>query len=190
LASLPEGAAVGTSSLRRRAQLLRLRPDLRMHDLRGNVDTRLRKLEDGPLEAIVLAAAGLHRLGLAARITEYLDLAEVLPEPGQGALAVQVRRDDAEALAIVLPLNDASARACVEAERAFLGGLGGGCRVPIAAYAQLSGRQLAVDGIVVSVDGSRHVRGQELGAVDDPQAIGAALAKRLIAEGALALLNA
>jgi hydroxymethylbilane synthase len=189
LAMLPAGARIGTSSLRRRSQLLRARSDLAMVDFRGNVDTRLRKLEQGQVDAIVIAACGLIRLGLEARITEFLDLDVMLPEPGQGALAVQARAGDEATLELVRPLNDASARACVEAERGFLGALGGGCRVPIAAYADLSARQLSLVGAVIAANGSRQLRGQQEGAAADPAAVGRALADRLIADGALDLLK-
>src|SRR3989338_8119969 len=132
---LPAGSRVGTSSLRRRSQLLHRRKDLQMMEIRGNVDTRLRKLDDGQYDAIVVAACGLIRLGLEDRISEDLDGSVMLPEPGQGALAVEARTDDREAQTMLDALEDPESRACTEAERAFLRALGGGCRVPIAALA-------------------------------------------------------
>src|SRR3989338_6987747 len=133
LEQLPKGARIGTSSLRRQSQLRRLRPDLELLEIRGNVDTRLRKLDEGRYDAIVVAACGLIRLGLEERITELLDFSEMLPEPGQGALAVETRADDRETLEAAGSLEDPVSRACVEAERAFLQALGGGRRPPIAA---------------------------------------------------------
>src|SRR5581483_9585692 len=135
LQNLPPNASIGTSSLRRAAQILSLRPDLRTAPLRGNVDTRLRKALDGQYDAIILAGAGLTRLGLDSHVTEWLPLDVMLPAPGQGALAVQCRADDEETLALLSKLEDDSTRNAVTAERAFLQGLGGGCSVPVAAYA-------------------------------------------------------
>ena len=140
LATLPQGASVGTSSLRRAAQLLSLRPDLRTESLRGNVDTRVHKALDGQYDAIILAGAGLTRLGLEKNVTEWLSLDVMLPAPGQGALAVQCRADDKETLAILSKLEDDSTRKAVTAERAFLSGLGGGCAVPVAAHATVKRR--------------------------------------------------
>jgi len=142
---LPPGARVGTSSLRRRSQLLSRRHDVQLLDIRGNVDTRLRKLDEGRYDAIVIAACGLIRLGLEERITEYLDFSVMLPEPGQGALAVEARTEDRQTLERLSVLDDPPTRASVEAERAFLQALGGGCRVPIAAYAALRGGTLELE---------------------------------------------
>ena len=186
---LPSGARIGTSSPRRRSQLLRLRADWQLRDIRGNVDTRLRKLDEGRYDAIVVAACGLMRLGLEERITQYLDFASMLPEPGQGALAVEARADDALVGEMAQGLDDPTSRACVEAERAFLRALGGGCRVPIAAYAQATDGQLTLEGAVMAPDGSRQLRDQVSGSVDAPAALGESLAKRLIAQGARELLN-
>jgi hydroxymethylbilane synthase len=186
-ASLPAGSKVGTSSLRRRSQLLFARRDLDMQDIRGNVDTRLRKLEEGRYDAIVVAACGLIRLGLDERITEYLPFARMLPEPGQGSLGIQARSDDAEVLEIVKGLNDPSSRACVEAERAFLGSLGGGCRVPIAAFAQLSVSTLTLQGAVMSPDGTKRLHGQvscPANALRAPDRLGRQLGDQLRAQGA------
>ena len=162
LDALPPGARVGTGSLRRAAQLRARRPDLCIVDVRGNVDTRLRKLgqEDARLDALVLAAAGLNRLGLAGRVTEYLDLDVMLPAVGQGALAVEVRAADARVLAAVAVLEDHATRIAVEAERAFLRALGGGCQTPAAAFATLEGVTLRLRGMVANPDGSGLRRGE------------------------------
>ena len=186
---LPANSRIGTSSARRRSQLLRARRDLRVDEIRGNVDTRLRKLDQGDYDAVVVAACGLMRLGLGARITEVLDLSRMLPEPGQGALAIETRADDQETLAWVSCLDHAATRACVEAERAFLQALGGGCRVPIAAYASCEVGALALEGAVIAVDGSRQLRAHRHGAVTQSIAVGQALAEELITQGALELLR-
>ncbi len=158
LARLPQGASVGTSSLRRAAQILSLRPDLHTASLRGNVDTRLRKALDGQYDAIILAGAGLTRLRLDQHATEWLSLNVMLPAPGQGALAVQCRADDQTTLNLLAALEDESTRKAVTAERAFLSGLGSGCSVPVAAYAEVK-RQMSnaimLTGLVSSIDGRR-----------------------------------
>lgn len=185
---LPKEARIGTSSPRRRSQLLRLRPDLRMCDIRGNVDTRLRKLGEDQYDAIILAACGLIRLGLQDRITAYLDASQLLPEPGQGALAIETRTDDARILELVGGLDEPVSRACVEAERAFLRALGGGCRVPIAAYASCADGVLELDGAVLAADGHDQRRGTETGPVTEPIAVGERLANYLASQGARELL--
>lgn len=192
LAELPAGAVVGTSSPRRACQLRALRPDLRVSDIRGNVDTRLRKLDAGDFDGILLAAAGLHRLGLGARITEYLDPAAMLPQVSQGAVALEVRADDARALALVAPLDHAPTRTAAEAERAFLARLGAGCTAPAGAHARLSadGGGLRVEGMVGAIDGSRVERAWRHGAAGDGPALGAAVAEALMAGGAADLLAA
>jgi hydroxymethylbilane synthase len=157
LAELPAGARIGTGSLRRRAQVLHLRPDLRVAGIRGNVDTRLRKLDDGEFDAIILAAAGLTRLGWASRIAEYLKPPQMLPAPGQGSLALECRADDQATQAIAGRLNDPATRLGIVAERAVLAALHGGCSAPIAAWGRVEGRLLLVDGLVASLDG-REVR--------------------------------
>ncbi|HEX9780720.1 MAG TPA: hydroxymethylbilane synthase [bacterium] len=189
LESLPAGARIGTSSLRRRGQLLRHRPDVRPAEIRGNVDTRLRKLDEGRYDAIVVAACGLARLGLEGRISARLPLDWMLPEPGQGALAVQVRGDDAEAGRVTAALDDAISRSRVRAERAFLGALGGGCRLPIAASARADGPRLVLDGAVCAADGTRLVRGSRTGSIADPDGLGRSLGEELIAQGALEMLR-
>ena len=195
--ALPAGASIGTSSPRRRSQLSCRRRDVQFVDIRGNVDTRLRKLQDGRYDAIVLAACGLIRLGLQERITEYLPFEVMLPEPGQGALAIEARvprggagqADDAELLQMLRGLDDAATRSCVEAERAFLKALGGGCRVPIAAHAALEGDTLRLDGVVAAEDGSRAVRGHVSGSRRDHAGLGGQLAAQLRAQGANELLT-
>jgi len=189
LSGLPGGSRIGTSSLRRRSQLLRHRRDLELVEIRGNVDTRLRKLEEGRYDAIVVAACGLIRLGLEARITEYLDFARMLPEPGQGALAVEVRAGDGAALEMLRVLEDQETRACVEAERAFLRALGGGCRVPIAAYASCKDSVLELEGAVIAADGHHQMRGRLTSPVTEPIALGERLAQQLTQQGARDLLE-
>ena len=186
---LPSGARIGTSSLRRRSQLWHQRRDLTLLEIRGNVDTRLRKLDEGQYDAIVVAACGLIRLGLEERITEYLDFSQMLPEPGQGALAIEARVDDRTTLDLVSVLEDPVSRACVEAERAFLRMLGGGCRVPIAAYASCKEGLLELEGAVIAPDGHKEIRGTLSAPITDPILLGNRLAQRLESEGALDLLK-
>lgn len=188
LATLPPSARVGTSSLRRAAQLRAARPDLTLLSLRGNVDTRIRKAMSGDYDAIVLAAAGVIRLGLADSITEYLSFDVMLPAPGQGAMAVQCRADDSITRDLLTAIDNSSSRAAVTAERAFLNGLGGGCSAPIAAYAQLSSTStLQMIGLVASVDGQRVIRLSGEGT--DPLALGVELAQQALAQGAGELLQ-
>jgi hydroxymethylbilane synthase len=189
LDALPKGAHVGTSSLRRVCQLRARRPDLQISALRGNVDTRLRKLDAGEYDAIVLAAAGLIRLGHGARITERLDPSVSLPAIGQGALGLETRADDAATIARVRKvLHDEATAACVGAERSFLARLGGGCQTPIACHATLSGGKLVVDGLVGAVDGSKQWRDTIEGAPGDHASLGKTLAERLLDRGAGAVL--
>ncbi len=186
---LPRGARVGTSSLRRQAQLLHRRPDLKIEMLRGNLDTRLRKLRDGEFDAIVLAAAGLKRMGWAEQITEYLPSEVSLPAIGQGALGLEGRRDDAFVRGILAALDHHPTRTAVTAERALLERLEGGCQVPIAAHATLSGERLRLDGLVASVDGCRLVRDSVEGPVADARELGMRLAEQLLRQGGEAILN-
>jgi hydroxymethylbilane synthase len=186
---LPERSRVGTSSLRRQAQLLRYRPDLTIQMLRGNLDTRLRKLKEGEFEALVVAAAGLRRMGWAGEVTEYLPPEISLPAIGQGALALEGRRNDAFVQALVAALEDPAARTAVTAERALLERLGGGCQVPIAAYGTLEGDTLLLDGLVASPDGRRLVRDSVRGARSEAHSLGVRLAERLLAQGADRILN-
>jgi hydroxymethylbilane synthase len=180
---LPQGALIGTASLRRQAQLLNARPDLRIEMLRGNLDTRLRKLKDGQFDAIVLAAAGLHRLAWAQVITEYLDPVVSLPAIGQGALGIEGRCEDRFVRSILDRLNDQPTGTTVTAERAFLYRLEGGCQVPIAAHATLSNGQLTLDGLVASVDGKTIIRDEIRGKSEEAYALGVQLAERLLARG-------
>ncbi len=188
LEGLPHAAAVGTCSTRRAAQLLTSRPDLQLRPLRGNVDTRVGKALGGEFDAIVIAAAGVHRLGLGTAIAEYLPLELMLPAPGQGALAVQCRVHDDGMLERLRPLEDAAARSATDAERGFLEGLGGGCAAPIAAYGQVQGGRLHLRGLVVSRDGQREIRVATDGPPDDGRQLGLSLAAEARARGAEALL--
>ena len=187
---LPQRALIGTSSLRRQAQLRTARPDLVIEPVRGNVDTRLRKLDEGRYDAIVLAAAGLHRLGHANRITEHLSEDLMLPAVGQGALAIETREFDRATAEIVHALNHEETRLACTAERAFLKGLGGGCLVPIAAHATIESDSMTLNGLVASPDGSQAVRGKQTGSSDDADLIGRLLADDLLARGAAAILTA
>ena len=186
---VPPGSRIGTSSIRRRSQLLRHRRDLALSDIRGNVDTRLRKLDEGRYDAIVVAACGLIRLGLEERITEYFDIEAMLPEPGQGALAVEARADDRDMLELLSELEDPLSRTCVDAERAFLGALGGGCRVPIAAYASCHDGVLELQGAVIASDGRKTLQGRLTGPMTEPVSLGKRLASQLASQGAKELLK-
>jgi hydroxymethylbilane synthase len=188
LAELEAGDTIGTSSLRRSAQLRRLRPDLRLESIRGNVDTRLRKLDEGQYAAIVLAAAGLRRLGWADRIAEILPPETMCPAVGQGALAIETRTDG-HAREACAALDHADTHAAVAAERAFLRALGGGCQVPIGAYASLEGERLHLHGLVIAPDGSQCVAGDIAGAAQASEELGAALGADLLARGARAILD-
>ncbi|WEG14038.1 hydroxymethylbilane synthase [Pullulanibacillus sp. KACC 23026] len=189
LAELPEGAVVGTSSLRRQSQLLAIRPDLEIESIRGNIDSRLRKLEEGPFDAIVLAAAGLERMGWSDRVKkEVLEAETMLPAVGQGALAIECRSDDEELLALLKSIHDEETAQAVQAERGFLGALEGGCQVPIAAFAQLqSSGTIQLSGLVATPDGQTVIAGQAEGS--DPLALGEGLANDLKERGAKAILD-
>lgn len=189
LSTLPAGAQVGTSSLRRTGQLLAVRPDLRTLSLRGNVDTRLRKVLEGEYDAIILAGAGLMRLGLGQHVSDWLPLESMLPAPGQGALAVQCRVDDVETLRLLQVLDDPQVRRCVTAERAFLSALGGGCSLPVGAYATIAPgakQEINLAAVVVSPDGKGIVR--LTGQRREPDELGRMLALDAISQGALQLL--
>ena len=188
LEGLPPGARVGTSSLRRQAQLLALRPDLRVVDVRGNVDTRLRKLRDGQADALLLAAAGLVRLGRAEAIGQILPADRMLPAVGQGALCVEVRSNDERTQALVGQLDHRATHQATDAERAFLRRLEGGCQVPIGAYAEVSAGTLYLRGLVASLDGSRLLRDEIHGPAGHAALLGTELAEKLLAAGAGALL--
>jgi len=190
LGDLKQGSRVGTSSLRRAAQLRVTRPDLEISDIRGNLDTRLRKLDEGKYDAIVLASAGLRRLGWENRITEALDPAVMCPAVGQGALAVETRDDSGEAREICRRLDHFETRIAVTAERAVLAALGGGCQVPIGAHARLDGAMIRIRAIVVSPDGSEVIRKEAHGPVADAAALGRALGDELLSAGGAKILAA
>lgn len=190
LANLPRGAAVATSSLRRSCQLLERRPDLRIVSLRGNVQTRLRKTAEQQLAGTVLALAGLRRLGLEREVTEILEPEVSLPAVGQGVLAIECPREERELRSTLQVLEDPDTRAAVIAERAFLAALEGGCNVPLAAYAQLSGDQLRLRGLIGRPDGARVVRGERVGPRSSAERIGEALAASLLEQGGREILSA
>jgi len=186
LKKLPSGACVGTSSLRRVAQLKHCRPDFELVSLRGNLDTRLRKLEEQSLDGIVVAAAGVIRLGLTDRITEEIPFSVSLPAVGQGALGIEVRKDNLDPVVseLVSTLNDeATYRVCL-AERSFLRALGGGCQVPIGAYGVVDGQAVSLQGVVASLDGEKLLRGSVSGPIEESEALGEKLAKELLEQGA------
>jgi hydroxymethylbilane synthase len=189
LLSLPKGAVVGTSSPRRLAQLKHLRGDLIVKDLRGNVDTRLRKLDEGQYDALVLACAGLRRLGLENRISAALAASEMLPAVGQGALGIETRADDETTNAAVRKLDHKFTRLACTAERAFLRSLGGGCQLPIAAHAAVREKRIRLDGLVAEPGGSRIVRDRISGSLDEAEQLGTELGERLLERGARALLG-
>lgn len=189
-AVLPAGTRIGTSSLRRQVQLKLLRKDIQIETLRGNLDTRLRKLSEGQYDAIVVAAAGLKRLGWQERATQFFAPDEMVPAIGQGALALEARADDTELLQGLSFLRDPAAEAATRAERAFLARLGGGCQVPIGAHAVVDGDRLRLVGIVVSVEGERAVRGTSEGTAADAARLGESLAEKLLREGAEEILAA
>lgn len=184
LVSLPDGAKVGTSSLRRQCQIKHLRPDLTILSLRGNVGTRLRKLDEGEFDAIILAAAGVIRLGLDNRVKEFIGSETLLPAIGQGAIGIECRRDDQETQALIAPLNDHATHTRLLAERAINRQLQGGCQVPIAGYSELEGDQIHIRALVGEVDGSAIIRGEIQGAADQAESLGLSLADDLLKQGA------
>jgi len=186
---LPNGATVGTSSLRRSCQLLSIRPDLKIVQLRGNLDTRLRKLDEGQFDAIVLAAAGVKRLGWANRITETIAPEISLPAIGQGAIGIECRIDDEFINKLIAPLNHDETSICVRAERACLKKLEGGCQVPIAAHAVLAGDKLSMNGLVGSVSGDRIIKSHIEGKAKDAESLGLKLAEDLLSKGAKKILD-
>ncbi|KUM40168.1 hydroxymethylbilane synthase [Pseudomonas sp. EpS/L25] len=190
LAELPQGSVVGTSSLRRQAQLLALRPDLEIRFLRGNVNTRLAKLDADEYDAIILAAAGLIRLGFADRIREYLSVENSLPAGGQGAVGIECRTDDAEVHVLLEPLHHLDTERRVAAERALNRRLNGGCQVPIACYAVQEGDLLWLRGLVGQPDGGLLLRAEARGPLNDPAGLGVAVAEDLLAQGAQGILDA
>lgn len=188
LSELPQGATVGTSSLRRRSQLAALRPDLQIVDLRGNLDTRLRKLDEGQFQAIILAAAGLNRLGMSSRATGYFSAKEMLPAVGQGALGIELRKDDAELLAGLSFLNDEKTTVAVAAERAFLYRLEGGCQVPIGAFAEVTGNEVELTGLVASIDGKVVLKESQKGSAEEAKPLGTGLANKILDMGGREIL--
>lgn len=189
-AELPQGAVLGTSSLRRRAQLLAARPDLKIVDLRGNVDTRLRKLDEGHMDAIILAAAGLERLGYGSRIREIMPPGVCLPAVGQGALAVECRSNDAEVRSMLDFLNDKATLQETAAERAFLGLVEGGCQVPIGVHAEVKDNMINIEAVIASLDGSKVLRSNIAGPVGEAASLGQSLGRRMLAEGGQEILAA
>jgi hydroxymethylbilane synthase len=190
LQALPPGARVGTSSLRRSVQLLARRPDVVAAPIRGNVDTRIRKLRQGEYDAVILAAAGLARLGLLDATVTPLDAGEMLPAAGQGILGVEAREDDGKVLALASVLTDDETRTAALAERAFLEAIGGTCTTPVAAYARRISAGLALDVFVATPDGSRTLRDGEVGDHGEPESLGRRLAARLLAAGAADIIRA
>lgn len=186
---LPHCAVVGTSSVRRQAQLCALRADLRVEALRGNVDTRIRKLDAGGMDAIILACAGLIRLGLESRITARIDPEICLPAVTQGVIGIECRRSDTRTLNLLRPLEDPATRLCMDAERAFAARLGGSCQSPIAAYAELAADRMTLRGLVAEPDGSRVLRDSLSGSSENPAALGEQLAELMLAAGAGPLLE-
>jgi hydroxymethylbilane synthase len=189
LRELPAGSVVGTSSQRRLAQLKAMRGDLVVNDLRGNVDTRVRKLDEGQYDALILASAGLIRLGLRDRISAAISASEILPAVGQGAIAIEVRADDLVAVEATAKLNHRETELACRAERAFLRGLGGGCQFPIAGHAVVEDQTLQLQGLVAAPTGEKIIRDRTSGALNEAEGIGAALAARLIEQGADFLLH-
>ena len=189
LAELPRGSRVGTSSLRRRAQLMALRPDVEVVALRGNVPTRIRKVDEGQVHAAILAAAGMHRLGVSQRIACYLDAPQWLPAAGQGAIAVQIRADDARIRHVVATMHDAGTATRVRAERAFLAALEGGCQVPIGALVLGEAPRLTLHGFIADVTGRHLVRGEHAVDVANPELSGIRLANELRGRGASEILE-
>ena len=189
-AELPQGAVVGTSSLRRQCQLKALRTDLDIRSLRGNVGTRLSKLDNGDYDAIILASAGLIRLGLADRIASFIDVEQSLPAAGQGAVGIECRTDDMQVQTLLAPLADAETTYCVRAERAMNNHLQGGCQVPIGGYAVLQQGQLYLRALVGDIDGSRIIRAEGKSAVENAEILGVKIAEQLLAQGADKILQA
>jgi hydroxymethylbilane synthase len=189
LDTMPQGARVGTSSLRRVAQVRALRPDVEIVDIRGNLDTRMRKAETGEVDVVILAAAGITRLGWAERITHYIPTAQMVSAVGQGAIGIEIRDDDEFMQGVCAQLADPETMTCVAAERVVMRTLEGGCQVPIGAYARMKDGALVMDGIVGSVDGTTILRARVEGDAGDPAALGHELVDRLLEMGAAAILD-
>lgn len=189
IAEIPGNSTVGTSSLRRQSQLKQVNSNILFEDLRGNVETRIGKLDDGKYDAIILAAAGIIRLGLAERITELISFSHVLPAVGQGAIGIECRTNDETTQQLIAPLNDKYTSLCVLTERAFSRRLNGGCQLPIASHAVIENNQIKVDGLVARLDGSKVIRLQKIGELEDADKIGSSLAEALLDNGADAILK-
>jgi hydroxymethylbilane synthase len=189
LYTLPQGVRIGTSSLRRSCQLLSIRSDLKIKQLRGNLDTRLRKLDEGQFDAVVLAAAGIKRLGLSDRITEILPFEISIPAIGQGAIGIECRIHDEFVHGLIAPLNHPSTSVCVKAERSFLRRLEGGCQVPIAAHARLENSSLIIDGLVGSINGDRVIKSHIVGKPEQAEQLGVLLAEDALSRGAKEILD-
>jgi hydroxymethylbilane synthase len=190
LAALPAGSIVGTSSLRRQSQLQACFPGLKIESLRGNLQTRLRKLDEGQYAAIILAAAGLKRLGLESRIADLINTEDSIPAVGQGALGIEINAARTDLTAVLAPLNHADTASCVEAERGMSRALAGSCTVPLGAYAEKHGDEIHIKGFVASIDGSEMLRAYVVGQASNPEVLGQALASKLIAKGADRILAA
>jgi hydroxymethylbilane synthase len=190
LMGLPDGATIATGSLRRKAQILSKRPDLHIVDIRGNVPTRIRKLLESDWDGMILARAGVERLGLTQHVAHTISLEWVLPAAGQGALGIQCRRDDSDVLELLAPLNDKRTLAGVSAERALLAAMGGGCQVPIGAYGKVIGEDLDLSACVASLDGKSVIRGVHRGRANDAERIGSQLARVLLQDGGQEILDA
>jgi hydroxymethylbilane synthase len=189
LFSLPAGCLIGTSSLRRRAQILHVRPDVRVAELRGNLDTRIRKLQDGMYDAIVVAAAGLRRLKVARRIGTPIPPELMLPQSGQGALGIEIRKDDARTARLVKCLDDPRTHACVDGERAFLLESKAGCRMPVASFAAITGGRMSIEGMIISLDGKRMIRLHRFSSIRAAKTAGKRLARQVLANGGAQILR-
>ena len=189
ITAIPDGGIIGTSSLRRQSQIKALRPDIELKDLRGNVGTRLRKLDEGEYDAIILAAAGMKRLGMHERIAQLIPHTQILPAIGQGAIGIECRASDAKVYELIAPLNDQTTQLCVQTERAFSRRLYGGCQLPIAGQASLFNDEVSLIGMVARVDGSEVIKGDNKGSIDQIDAIGTQLAETLLARGADEILK-
>ncbi|MFA5099789.1 MAG: hydroxymethylbilane synthase [Candidatus Omnitrophota bacterium] len=187
--SLPKGCIIGTSSLRRRAQILHIRPDVRISELRGNLDTRIRKLQDGDYDAIVVAAAGLRRLKIARRVGTPIPPELMLPQTGQGALGIEIRKNDPLAARLVGCLNDPQTRSCVSSERAFLLESKAGCRMPVAAFATVSEQRMSLEGLVISLDGKRMIRLHASSSIGNAAGMGKRLARQVLKNGGAQILR-
>jgi hydroxymethylbilane synthase len=189
LSELPAGSLIGTGSVRRQSQLLAIRPDLKMKDIRGNIDTRWNKLQNGAYDAIILACAGLNRLGFQDRISALLSFEQMLPAPGQGALALEARVSDSRITPIAAALNHTPTAIAVSAERSFLQRMGGGCNVPVAVYARLNGKLIEIEGLAASADGRRIVRASANSKVESANEAAISLADRILEKGGREILE-